>query len=58
MVTIDNVQVTFEVEGEDSERFRQYFLPAIERWYRTIKERERTEEDSRKERTLLPPSRR
>lgn len=58
MVTIQNVEVTFEVEGEDDERFLQYFQPAVERWYRAVKEREQAEEQSRKQRALIPPARR
>ena len=57
-LTIGQVQVTLEVEGDDSEQFLKYFMPAVERWYRTVKERERADEDSRKERALLPPARR
>lgn len=58
MVTIQNVEVTFEVEGEDSERFLRYFQPAVERWYRAVKEREQAEEQSRQQRALIPPARR
>jgi hypothetical protein len=58
MVTIQSVEVTFEVEGEDSARFLQHFQPAVERWYREVKARERTELESQKERALIPPVRR
>ncbi|MCP3143395.1 hypothetical protein [Pyxidicoccus xibeiensis] len=58
MVTIENVEVVFEVEGEDSERFLQHFRPAVERWYREVKSREQAEEQGRQERALVPPPRR
>lgn len=58
MVTIQNVEVTFEVEGDDSARFLQHFQPAVERWYRAVKERERAEQEGQKERAVIPQVRR
>ncbi len=58
MVTIHNVEVTFEVEGEDQQIFERHFARAIARWWRDARDEERAEEESRQDRALLPPKRR
>lgn len=58
MVTIQNVEVTFEVEAEDQPVFEKHFGPAIARWWRGIQDRAGSEDESRRDRALLPPPRR
>jgi hypothetical protein len=55
MVTIEHVEVTFEVEGDDEDAFRRHFQPAIERWYRAVQARERDERESARDRSLSAP---
>ena len=58
MITIQNVEVTLEVEGDDAQAFLKHFVPAVNAWYRQVKEREESEEESRRDRSLQPPPRR
>jgi hypothetical protein len=58
VVTIQNVEVTFEVEGEDATVFERHFAPAIARWWRGVQERAGAEDESRRDRALIPPPRR
>ncbi len=58
MITIQNVDVTFEVEGDDSQLFLKHFLPAVNRWYREVKHREHAEHESREDQSLAPPPKR
>ena len=58
MVTIHNVEVTFEVEGDDQGVFAKHFGQAIARWWREVQERQRADEEGRRDRALVPPPRR
>lgn len=58
MVTIHNVEVTFEVEGDDQKLFEKHFASAIARWWRDVQDKERAAEESRRDRALMPPPRR
>ena len=58
LVTIHNVEVTFEVEGDDQKVFQKYFAQAIACWWRDVKDKERAEEEGRQDRALMPPARR
>ncbi len=58
MITIQNVDVTLEVEGDDSQLFLKHFVPAVNRWYQEVKQQEREEEESHRDRALQPRSHR
>jgi hypothetical protein len=53
MVTIQSMEVRFDVEGEGDEQvFARMFKQHIERWARQQQERARREKDARNERAL------
>jgi hypothetical protein len=58
MVTIHNVEVTFEVEGDDQATFAKHFREAITKWHRAQREKDRDEHQAERDRSLLPLERR
>jgi hypothetical protein len=58
LVTIHNVEVTFEVEGDDQQVFGKHFAQAVARWWREVQDRQRADEEGRRDRALVPPPRR
>jgi hypothetical protein len=58
LITIHNVEVTFEVEGDDQKVFDKHFAAAIARWWHAAQDKQRAEEESRQDRALIPPPRR
>jgi hypothetical protein len=53
MVTIQSMEVRFDIEGEGDEQvFARMFKQHIERWARQQQDRARREKDARNERAL------
>ena len=52
MVTIDNMTVQFDVEGDDDAVFARMFRVHIERWARAERERQRTDEQRARDRAI------
>lgn len=52
MITIQNVDVTFAVEGDDDQLFIKLFIPAVNRWYSEVQERKQAEEEGREDSSL------
>lgn len=52
MVTIDNMTVQFDVEGDDDDVFARKFRVHIERWARAERERQRAEEQRGRDRAI------
>ena len=58
MINIRNVEVTFEVTGDDSAVFDSHFGPAISKWWREVQRQAKDEEEGKVDRALMPPPRR
>jgi hypothetical protein len=57
MWTIHDMKISFDAEADDRATFDQHFRKAIADWWREQKEKEQAEQESRADRSIVPPSR-